>query len=107
MVLTVANGREYGGGAKIAPTALLDDGILNITMVEPVSFFKGICKLHTLFNGTLDRLTDVQTFTCRNANVSCEKGVLFHLDGDDEEIGENVRFSILPGRLRVKAPRPC
>lgn len=106
MVLTVANGREYGGGAKIAPAALLDDGILNVTMVGSVSLLKGICKLHTLFNGTIDTLKEVRTFTCRNADVSCEKGTLFHLDGEDEEIEENVRFSILPGRLRVKAPRP-
>lgn len=106
LVLTVANGREYGGGAKIAPAALLDDAMLNVVVVEPVSVARGLGMVPSLFNGTLDSNAEVRTFACRDAEVFCGPEIPMHLDGDDAEHGGSVKFSVLPARLKVKAPKP-
>ena len=37
LFIALANSRQYGSGAQIAPTALLDDGMMEIVVVEPQS----------------------------------------------------------------------
>ena len=37
LFIALANSRQYGSGAQIAPSALLDDGMIEIVVVEPQS----------------------------------------------------------------------
>ncbi|MEO7135177.1 MAG: diacylglycerol kinase family protein, partial [Vicinamibacterales bacterium] len=37
LFIAMANSRQYGSGAQIAPSALLDDGMIEIVVVEPQS----------------------------------------------------------------------
>ncbi len=106
LVFTVANGREYGGGAKIAPSALLDDGLLDISVVDVVSVIRAARMLPSLFKGDLDKYPEVHIFKCSSAEVTCIDEPCFHLDGDDMESGNTVKFYVLPGQLNVIAPEP-
>ena len=37
MLIAVANGPSYGGGMRVCPDAVLDDGLLDLMLVEPLS----------------------------------------------------------------------
>jgi diacylglycerol kinase (ATP) len=48
-----ANGQYQGGGIRIAPQAVLDDGLADVTIVERVSLAKVAANLPILYSGAL------------------------------------------------------
>jgi diacylglycerol kinase (ATP) len=52
MMVTVANGRFYGGGMKIAPEAKMDDGVLDICIVQEISKLELLWQFPKVFRGT-------------------------------------------------------
>jgi len=52
MMVTIANGPYYGGGMKIAPDAIMDDGVLNICIVKEMSKWELLREFPKVFKGT-------------------------------------------------------
>jgi YegS/Rv2252/BmrU family lipid kinase len=52
MMVTIANGPYYGGGMKIAPDAIMDDGVLNICIVTEMSKWELLREFPKVFKGT-------------------------------------------------------
>ncbi len=56
ILVSVANSAQFGHGARIAPRALLDDGLLDLVVVEERARWRTICHVPRLFNGTVERI---------------------------------------------------
>jgi diacylglycerol kinase (ATP) len=52
MMVTVANAPFYGGGMKIAPGADMNDGVLDICIVQEISKFELLQQFPKVFTGT-------------------------------------------------------
>ncbi|MBI4801167.1 MAG: diacylglycerol kinase family lipid kinase [Elusimicrobia bacterium] len=105
MVTAVLNGRQYGGGATIAPDAYIDDGILSVVVVKKAGILRTLRAVPDLFNGKLPRNKDlVANFTARTIELTCPAGSPYHLDGEDFESDGNLKFSVLRQVLNVHAP---
>ncbi len=52
MMVTIANGPYYGGGMKIAPDAMMDDGVLNICIVKNMPKWELLREFPKVFKGT-------------------------------------------------------
>ena len=100
----VANARYFGGGMKVAPEALLDDGQFDIVSISDLSALKILANAHKLYRGTHLSLDEVNTararvVTVRPAHNSQE--VALEIDG--ELPGRlPATFEILPKALRVR-----
>ena len=100
VTLVVANGQYFGGGMKITPTALPDDGLLDVLLVADMSKFRLLFNSHRVYKGTHLDIKGVELFQGRKICIqSAESNVLFELDG--EYLGRApVEIRILPGALR-------
>jgi diacylglycerol kinase (ATP) len=104
--LTVANANQYGNGARIAPRARLDDGLLDLCVVSPVNAFNAVPLLVRLFSG---RLTGARGIIERQAaRFVIERPAVgpIHTDGEVHAAGATVEFTIRPASLRIVAPAP-
>lgn len=54
LLIAIGNGQYYGGGYRCTPSALVDDGILNIILVKKVTIFTFLSLLKKYKNGELD-----------------------------------------------------
>lgn len=105
LVAAAMNGRQYGGGALLAPGAYIDDGLLNLVTVKKAGFFTTMSALPAFFAGRIDSRPDlVQSFTARALEIHCAPGTPYHLDGEDFESAGTIRISLLPASLSVLAP---
>lgn len=93
--VAAANSRAYGGGMNLAPDALLDDGLLEIVVVERVGKLRFLANLPKVFAGTHVRMENVHVFRAAEVAISADRPFVLYADGDP--IGE------LP--LRVRAQR--
>ncbi len=104
MLVAVANGPSYGGGMQVAPQARLDDGLLDVMVVEPLSRTRFLAIFPRVYAGT----------HLRNPRVSVRSGTSVTLDApgivayaDGERIGPlPLRCDVVPGALVVLGPVP-
>lgn len=69
-LVSVGNGPCYGGGMRICPAAELDDGLLEVSVVGPVSRRRLVRLFPLLYRGRHVDLPEVQTFRGRRVSVS-------------------------------------
>ena len=104
LLVEVANGRQYGNGAVIAPRARLDDGLLDLVSVEEIGRARAALGLWRLFNGTVDRHAYVHCSQVGGVTISADHPLLFHVDGEAVQGGRSLSASVVPKALRVRVP---
>ena len=99
-----ANSKSYGGGMRAAPGAMLDDGLLEVVVLETVSKLAFLTKLlPKVFKGTHVELPSVHVFRAAAVELSADRPFTMYADGDP--IGElPVRVSAVGGALSVLVP---
>lgn len=103
--VVVANGRYVAGGTLIAPEASIDDGMLDIILIQKRSAPELALLAAEVALGT--HLTNGAIVFRRAAKVTVNSkpGMWFNVDG--ELVGnEPARFEILPRALRFMVPKP-
>ncbi|HLV93970.1 MAG TPA: diacylglycerol kinase family protein [Candidatus Acidoferrales bacterium] len=104
LLAVVANAPEYGAGIRIAPSAKLDDGWLDLVLVRPVTWTRFVEAIPVLLTSGDLRFQEVERFRCKRVRIEADRIMKVH--GDGEILGESpVDFEIAPGAIRVMAPR--
>ncbi len=101
VVVTIANSPQFGNGARIAPGALVDDGLLDLVVVDERSRSRTVCGLPRLFNGTVERMRGCSIRRIREATIQSEQPMIFHVDGEPVQGGTELRVRVHPGALRI------
>jgi diacylglycerol kinase (ATP) len=98
MLIAIANGLSYGGGMKVCPNAQLQDGLLDIMILAPVSKFEFIRIFPSVFKGKHVTHPAVSISQGRSVQISA-KAVAY---ADGERVGPlPLDISISPNRLKV------
>jgi YegS/Rv2252/BmrU family lipid kinase len=98
----IANGRYSGGGIKSSPRALIDDGLLDIVLVEHASIPVRVALLSKLRSGEFVKARQVEYRQAARAAFTSDPPQLVEVDGD--VIGTTpATFEIEPQRLTVIA----
>ena len=102
LMATVGNSRSYGGGIPICPDASPDDGLLDLTLVRPVSRARLLALLPRVYAGTHTSLAEVTTRRVRHVRLDAPS-VTAYADGDS--LGAlPVSVECAPGALTVVVP---
>ena len=104
LLVEIANGRQYGNGAVIAPRARLDDGLLELVSVDPIGPARVLWDLRRLFDGTIDRRPYVHCSPVGGVTISADGPLRFHVDGEVAQGGRSLSAAVHPKALRVRVP---
>lgn len=85
--VVVANSRFYGKGMAIAPAAALDDGLLDLIVVEAAHKRALIRALPRLYDGTHVDLPQVTVLRGTRIELSADSPVPVPMGGDGEPLG--------------------
>ncbi len=99
-----ANSKTYGGGMRAAPSAMLDDGLLEVIVLERVGKLAFLTRiLPRVFSGAHVSEPCVHTFRAREVAISADRPFQMYADGDP--IGElPLRVRALAGAIDVIVP---
>jgi diacylglycerol kinase (ATP) len=101
MLVSIANNVSLGGGMMIAPGAVLDDGLLDLFIVSPLSRLGLLRVFPKVFSGTHTTLRQVELSRCRTVRIEADDVVAY---ADGERIGPlPVDIEVVPGALLVHA----
>jgi diacylglycerol kinase (ATP) len=99
MLVAVGNGPSFGGGLRITEGALLDDGMLDVVVIKPMSRGGLVRTYPKLFNGTHVTHPQYEHHRVRKVTVA-SPGITTYADG--ERFGElPLTVECAPGALTV------
>src|SRR5262245_7845697 len=104
LLIAIANSRQYGNGATIAPHARVDDGALDVVVVGERSPWTAIVQIPALFSGKADRLPGVTVISAAQVDICANLPVVYHVDGEPARTGKSLQAKIHPGALRIRVP---
>jgi diacylglycerol kinase (ATP) len=107
LLVAIANGRQYGNGALIAPHARIDDGQLEVVVVEDRSPWAVLRHAPKLFRGRLGDVPGVTMTSARRVQITASEPLIYHVDGEPCAGASSVSASIRPGALRVRVSNLC
>ena len=100
--VVVANSGYYGSGMHIAPGAVLDDGVLDVVVIQAASKLQLIRSMPKLYDGTHVDLDEVVVLRGREVTVRTTSAVQAY--GDGERLAPlPVTASVRPAALQVLA----
>lgn len=104
LVFTVANLTQYGGGARIAPQARENDGLLELVAVSKQRVPAALAEIGRLFDGTIERIDGVLTRRFQRLLVERPADAPIQLDGEVFETSAEVSVEVRRGALTVLIP---
>lgn len=100
-LVVVCNGQQYGHGALMAPEAAFDDGLFDVVAVPPITAARLTRHGWRLFNGTLARVPGVFSGRAARVELSQDRPLAIHLDGEVMGEEQSRTFTVRPRSLRV------
>ena len=102
MLVSVGNSPSFGGGLRICEGAVMDDGLLDVVIINPLSKAKLLRVFPKLYRGTHVTIPEFERHLVREVTLS-SPGIVAY--GDGERLGPlPMTSTVRPGALRVLVP---
>ena len=101
LLVVVANGIEFGNRIRIAPRARVDDGALDLIVVEEESRLKTVWNMRRLLTGSIERATIWSCRRVQQVTIETDAPMTFHVDGEPVMGAKRLRVRTHPGALRI------
>lgn len=101
--VAAGNGQYHGAGMWICPGSVIDDGLLDVTVVQHLRLHQLIRNMPILYNGAIYSHPKVESFRVKSLRAESAQNVLLEIDG--EAVGRlPVEISVVPGAIRFFFP---
>lgn len=100
-VIVIGNGQYFGGGMRIAPDAVIDDGLFDIIILRNMSKLKLLMNLPKVYSGTHLSHPRIESLRGKKVEVLSSEVALLELDG--EQTGQApVEIEVIPRAINLK-----
>lgn len=100
LMMNIANTRQFGNNAYIAPHASKSDGLLEIALVKKFPFTHAATFAYRMFTKKLIENKYLTYLSVPEIEFSVDSD-LWHLDGEFNQIASPVKVKVLPKSLRI------
>jgi len=101
LMIVIANGTEFGNRILIARGARVDDGVLDVVVVEERSRGRTLARVPWLVTRAIHRVPAWSSRPARHIVVECDEPMTFHVDGEPVSGGTRLEARVHPAALRV------
>lgn len=105
ILVAVALGTTYGARFKLAPFSRLDDGLFDVIWSEKLSRAEVLRLIPYVLRGAHLGHPKIRFARAREVAITLSKPAPAHVDGEMLPPTKSFRARVLPGALRVLAPR--
>lgn len=101
-LLAVGNGSVCGGGFKLTPHARIDDNILDVNIVDPITIPKLFWHLPKVFLGTIEKTRYSTMKKTTRLKVESSSPLPVHIDGEAHMMnGGSHTIEVVPNALKI------
>ena len=105
--VSIGNCRYNGGGMMTMPTAVPDDGLLDVTVIRKVSIFKFAANVKNIYDGSfIKKIKEVQTFRGKKIRIVSIPPHSLMVETEGENLNNSpFDFEILPKAINMVIPK--
>ena len=101
LIMVAANGRFFGGGMPMVPSAVTNDGVMDVLVVKKVPYIVIPKLLYSFLKGNIEKQTKyVDIYRCKEIDCQIENSVDIEVDGEVVPLLP-AKIKIHSGELRV------
>lgn len=100
-LVAVNNGKYFGGGMMIAPSAEITDGLLDIAVLGDMRKTEFLKELPGVYKGKHLNHPKIHLTRGKTIKIASNQKIYLEVDGESPGTG-NIEFEILPGDIRLK-----
>lgn len=104
LILALTMGATYGGGFRITPDAIPDDGLFDVCTIDPLSLPGALARLPFVIVGKHTRMRPVHMSRQRSVVIEAERPVPAQIDGE-VLLESRYEISLLPRAISCVVPR--
>jgi diacylglycerol kinase (ATP) len=101
LLVTLANSGQFGNGARVAPSARVDDGLLDLVVFQESTRIAAIATIPRFFTGGFERVKGVMVRRFERITISADRPIAFHVDGEPVAGGTLLEGRVHPAALHV------
>lgn len=102
LLISICNGRRYGGGFLLAPEAQVDDGLFDVCLADKMSRLRILEFLPKAMQGTHIHEPEVTMSRARRVVVRSDDDLVAHVDGEIVcTAAHSLEMEIVPHSLQV------
>lgn len=98
--LTIGVGQYKGGGFKLSPNAIPDDGLLDVTLACKITKRKLIVAIPKLFGGKTDKIKYFDFYQVKDLSLDISGPIFTEADGEFLSL-QPLSVSIIPNQLQL------
>jgi diacylglycerol kinase family enzyme len=103
-LIACANASQYGNNAYIAPLASMEDGLMDVIIMEPFYTIESALVLVQMFTKSLHKNSHVKVFKSSKIKITRPTEGAVHCDGDPFVMGKDITVEVFKGKFRVVTP---
>lgn len=101
-LIAVGNGKYYGGGLKILPMAIAEDGYFHVCVINRASKMKLLFLFPSIFKGKhINFKKHVEIFKAKKIRIITEDKAYLNIDGEIYDNEREILFKVGDERLTV------
>lgn len=104
LFVSLANSNQFGYNTTIAPEAKLNDGLIDVCIVQKPHLFEIPLIINLLFLKMIHRSKHVNIHKAKKVVLERSKNRIINLDGEPVKISKNLTAEVDPLSLKVAIP---
>jgi len=104
LFISLANSNQFGYNTTIAPQAVLNDGLLDVCIVEKPNFFDMPLIINLLLLKMIHKSKFVQIHKAKTIKIRRLKNKVVNIDGEPIKLGKDLLIEVNPLSLHIIIP---
>jgi len=96
----IGNGKFIGGGMKVLPDALPDDGFFDVLIIGDISKFEFFENVPKIYKGTHLENPKLDLRRAKTVQINSSEKILLDIDGEQEGFTP-AKFTVIPSALSI------
>jgi len=101
LLLAISNGAYYGGNMKIAPSAVIDDGLITLCKITKMPRLRLMTLFPLVKSGRHTVLKEVSMHNCEEVKLEYQGKKTINVDGNLYEFESPLAFRIIKSAVRL------
>jgi len=104
-LISFANSSQFGNEAHIAPLAKINDGLIDVCILNKFPKYKAIGIIYQLYTKRLLKSKYYKVYKAKQVELKSDFELEGHIDGDPVSFGNHLKIKILPQSINIIAGR--
>ncbi|NUM50496.1 MAG: diacylglycerol kinase family lipid kinase [Flavobacteriales bacterium] len=98
--LAIANGSQYGNNVVVSPLSLINDGLLEVVIIQKVKGSSIPGLLLAMFRKKINKHKQVKTIRAKEITIEHQSSIA-HVDGEPVKVNGHIHVRVYPKSLNV------